>query len=128
MQQMTHEEAKRKLKQYFAKLELLGELGITSSSIAIVIDKNILHSKTETCALKIVEYEEELEEITRALDNIPERYRLFLELRFKHGFSGRYAADIIRKRRVHNITHPHRFEPEAISAFISALGHVPVVN
>lgn len=121
MQQMTFKTARKKLRYYYRIKEIVEEYNLCSNDIIIVVSTTRNYSnRQENATIKKIDMLAKIADTEEALQKLPEEYKKYIELRFKDELSGRQAA-----RQLY-ITHPHRFEDNVLSAYISALGFMPI--
>lgn len=121
MQQMTFKTARKKLRYYYRIKEIADEYRLYESDIIIAVSpKRNTTNKEEAAIIRKIDLLAKIEDIEVALKKLPDDYQKYVELRFKDELSSRQAG------RQMFITHPHRFEDNVLSAFISALGFLPV--
>jgi len=122
---MSYGEARSKLRRHYALVEALEahSIGRSVSFIAVGLDGgDPSASPSEGSALKVVVLSEQIEEVNRSLSQLPYDYRQCLVLRYRDNLTVRATG-----RELH-LSKSSAFELErnALAAFISALGCIPV--
>lgn len=121
---MTHKTARNKLKQYYRILETAEEYQLHSSDIIIAVSSHQRShtSPEEAATIRRIDLLARVEDTEIALKQLPEDFCRYIELRYGKENSVRQAG------RMMYLSHSSadRMESQSLSAYISALGFLPI--
>lgn len=144
MQQMTHKDARKRLKRYYLFVECLKLDGIREEEIDALDAEELIPARSstdysnsdmprgsnvdgsaaETLILHYVEMLSDIRNTRAAIHALKITQQVFIDYRFKIGWS---FARLVREMKPHGLytseTGMRRYEKEVLEAFIEALGY-----